>query len=173
MTRSELECELQRLRAVQGHEDDAQSDLKNASNTSQGTVEAAISKDTSPTPQEAQLRRFLDDFGRLSARYGVWLENAQSGPLLHLGQDVAAGYLAWPSPNTDGTWEVDSYVRGAALSPEGALIGDDHSAEGKVERAKAWREENAQAIQEQSSWLEEAGLPLAAVAPAHGADQKD
>lgn len=124
---------------------------------------------TTMLPMEDQrarrLRRFLDDLGRLSAHHGVWIENGARGTLLHDQADFAAGYIAWPGVKDAraGVFEIDCYVRGARLEGEDCVRGDDHSPDGKAERAHAWREENAQALAAQAHQAESEIPPSSAL----------
>lgn len=126
-----------------------------------------------PEQQRTRLRRFLDDLGRLSAQHGVWLEDGPAGPILHFREDAAAGYIAWPAKDMDGAWQVDSYVNGAELDPEGIIVGDDHSPQGKEKRARIWREENAEALKQQASWTEGSPLPRITPVPPQSEDDTD
>jgi hypothetical protein len=149
MTREDLEREVELLRA----------ELKGRTAPTSATVKSSVrdqddsAKDgTDESLRVKRARRFLDDLGRLSARHGVWIENGARGTLLYLKDSVAAGYIAWPRQVVQGgdTYEIDSYVRGAVFHEADCIVGDDHSPEGKIERAQAWREENAAAIEEQN-----------------------
>ena len=117
-----------------------------ASDCAPGQPPAAMTAD----PEAERIRRYLDDLGRLSARHGVWIENGARGTLLRVNEDGAAGYHAWPWPGggREGVYEIDSYTPGAAREADEAIVGDDHSPEGKERRARIWREENAGAIEE-------------------------
>lgn len=112
--------------------------------------------------QDERIRRYLDELGKLSARHGIWIESGARGTLLHVREDLAAGYSAWPWPGggRDGVYEIDSYVRGAALDGDGVIVGDDHSPAGKEERSRRWREENTDALDEHNRKAGEGLLPL-------------
>ena len=102
----------------------------------------------------------FSDLGRLSARNGLWIENTPSGALLHVCADFAAGYDAWPSSGRHDVYEIDCYVGGAKIDGEEIIVGNDHSPAGKEERARRWREENADALAEQSRLHRETLLPF-------------
>lgn len=111
---------------------------------------------------DERIRRFLDELGKLSARHGIWIESGARGTLLHIREDLAAEYHArpWLGGGRDSVYEIDSYVRGAALDGDVVIVGDDNSPAAKKERVRRWREENTDALDEHNRKAGEGLLPL-------------
>ncbi len=117
---------------------------------SRGTVprDVNLGIDDDCETETDRIQRFLDALGRLSADHGVWIDNSARGTLLDVRADRAVGYHAWPWPGggRPGIYEIDCYTAGRAVEGDGVIVGEDHSPAAREERARAWREENAEAL---------------------------
>ncbi len=95
------------------------------------------------------LQRFLSDLARIGARYGIELEpdirtgSVRIKPITenqggYYAERVDAGYRILSSYGSGMLWD----------DPTDDVVGDDMHPQARAERARAWREENAEAIAE-------------------------
>ena len=101
---------------------------------------------------EARLKAFLDGLASLSARHGYAIESTPQGARL-IPFDGIGGYLARPLPQS-GHYDIDCYSAGMDRTDPGEeIVGEDWSPAAREDRARRWREENADAIAEHNAWF--------------------
>jgi len=176
MTREELEDEVSRLRAALSDSETSDAD-DGLSEVLAVRQNGPFLSDEKGRPQTAKMLRrksdalahtllstnrvqeFLSYLGRLSTRFDVALDRAAGGDLVitTMSEDFG-GYAA---RQASCGLVIEPYRHGA--TPEGediAACGDDMHPDAREARARTWREENAEALAEQSRLVEQSGVAL-------------
>ncbi|WP_265499574.1 hypothetical protein [Paracoccus beibuensis] len=95
------------------------------------------------------LQRYLSDLARLGVRYGIELQSDLETGCMRLVPltPEQGGYYA--ERVDDGPRVLASYGSGMAWDdPTDGVVGDDMHPDARAERARRWREDNAEAIEE-------------------------
>jgi len=117
----------------------------------QGDTGAQKEAEPAPTRADAiprdQLQRFLSELARLGACYGVELEPDIGHGSMRL-RPISPRQGGYAAERVDARFRVPtSYGHGVAFDhPTDDVVGDDMHPEAREERARIWREENAEAI---------------------------
>jgi len=176
MTREELEDEVSRLRAALSDSEALDTDEGLAEVLARRRDGSFLSDEGGRAQTAEMLRRksdalahtplatngveeFLSYLGRLSTRFDVALDRTAGGDLVITAKSEDFGGYA--ARQASCGLVVESYRHGAA--PEGediAACGDDMHPDARDARARTWREENAEALAEQSRLVEQSGVAL-------------
>lgn len=176
MTREELEDEVSRLRLALNKREATKADDGLAEVLTRRKEGPFVSSDVGRAQTGEMLRRksdalartplatsrveeFLSYLGRLSTRFDVALDRDAGGDLvITTRSEDFGGYAA---RQASCGLVIEPYRHG--IIPEGgdiAACGDDMHPDAREARAQAWREENAEALAEQSRLVEQSGAGL-------------
>ncbi|WCQ99101.1 hypothetical protein [Paracoccus aestuarii] len=154
LSRQELEQELRQLRAALKRVDEHSkiSDGSCAVRTGVATSSELAGRSAYDEPVALDnLQHYLSALARIGARHGIEIRkegDAGSLCLLPLSPDHG-GYFA--ERVGDGQYVLLSYETGGGLDYAcGRIVGDDMHPSARAERARKWREDNAEAIAEEN-----------------------